>query len=126
MTAWTPVLEKLIRDFGECEERNTQDGCDPDMWLATSVLLIAFRSATRSQPLFKKICAEMEITADYSSGYTAALQKMIDLANANGSNAADKLKSKLAFTQDLNRLFPELGGIDRIKVAKRGEIRYPG
>ncbi len=125
MTKWTPRLEALIRDFGDCEEKNTKDGCNARMPLVVSILRIAFRSATKSQPLYTKICSEMGIETDYQSGYVATLQKIIDLAAANGSNAADKLNKKLSFTQELNERFANLGGIERIKAAKRGEIQYP-
>ncbi len=125
MPNWSPKLETLIRDFATYEENNTKDGCNPRISLTMTVLRIAFRSATQGQPLFKKICSEMEITPDYQSGYTATLKRIIDLAESNGSNASDKLKKKLAFTQELNQRLPDTGVIERIKASKRGEIRYP-
>lgn len=125
MAEWTPKLEALVRDFAECEERNTKDGCNPRMPMAVSVLRIAFRSSTKSQPLYKKICAEMDIPADYNTKYCDTLQKIVDLAAANGSDAADKLKKKLSFTQELNERFKDMGGMAKIKAAKKGRIRYP-
>ena len=116
----------LIRDFGDCEENNTKDGCNRGMPLALTILRISFRSAVKGQPLFKKICLKMGLDGNYETGYCAALQKMIDLAAVNGSDAADKLVKKLHFTQELNERFQNLGALDRIRAAKKGEIIYPG
>lgn len=125
MTAWTSKLEALIRDFGDIEERNTKDGCNPRLPMPVTVLRIAFRSTTKSQPLFNKICAEIGVKPDYQTSYSDTLQKIIDLAAANNSDAADKLKKKVAFTRELNSRFEGVGGMARIKAAKRGEIKWP-
>ncbi|TAL28380.1 MAG: hypothetical protein EPN97_14695 [Alphaproteobacteria bacterium] len=126
MTAWTPKLEAMIRAFGDIEERNTKDGCNPRLPMPVTVLRIAFRSTVKGQPLFNKICAEMGVTPDYLTGYSATLQKIIDLAAANNSDAADKLKLKLKFTRELNARFKDVGGLARIKAAKKGEIKWEG
>jgi hypothetical protein len=123
MTQWTSELEDNIRKLGESTERNTLDGANPDMPLAVSLLRIAFRSATQSEPLYKKICSEMNL--DSKNKYTDNIQKIVDFAVENSSDAGEKLQKQVDFVRELNKTIPRTQPIARMKAVRSGEISYP-
>ncbi len=119
MAKWTPELEALIRTVGNAVDKQMQDFVNPKSGVLGSGLRTVFRSVTQVTPAVNKACkkAGLPQTRDWQGN----MQKLIELAEQNGSNAADKIKKWLPVSKDIASQYqPTLKGVaQQIKAAKK-------
>ncbi len=121
MHDWNPKVEKLIRDLGDYLDTQMKDLLNPRASMTGSALRTAFRAATAGKPLKRRMKEEGLASKDYKK----AMQDLVDLAEQNSSNAADKIKRILPVLDRLERESgPELkdvkgGWLKQMKAAKK-------
>jgi len=103
MTEWTPKVEQLIRDIGDYLEAQMKDLIDPSAGALGTSSRMAFRHASTGQRLMDRAEAELDCSL---SDWNGTLQKVIDLAEANNSDAAAKIKRVLPLAK---RIADEFG-----------------
>ena len=119
MTQWTPKLEKLISEAGEAMDKQMKDFVNPKASVLGTGLRTVFRTGTQVNPAIKKACKEAGIA--HTGNVTVDAKKLADVAEQNGSQAADKIKKWLPVGEDIiNQYTPSLRGIGKqIKFAKQ-------
>lgn len=98
MTQWTPELEARIHAVGKAMDKQMKDFVNPKSSVLGSGLRTAFISATRVQPRLKKAYKAAGLEP---RGWETGSQKLIDIAEQNGSDAADKIKQWLPVSKDI-------------------------
>ncbi|MFA6992858.1 MAG: hypothetical protein WC269_06355 [Candidatus Gracilibacteria bacterium] len=124
MTEFTPKLEKLIREIGDYSETQMKDLLNPKAHPAASALRIAFRAVVDGEPLMKQ--AFTEAGWGYQQNWIPNLQKLVDIAEQNGSNAADQIKKSLPIATTLTAEYKDSvsGILNQVKIAKQKNIQY--
>ena len=129
MVEWTPKTEQLIRDVSDFVDKQFRTVLDPEIGV-TSTIARLFNAKSTGEHLFKRAINELEI--DLSADPEHSLKKVIDLAEANGSDAADKLKRAAPVAKQLAEEFgfgpdTKMGKLQQLstlnKIKKKG-IKY--
>ncbi|MDE1152337.1 MAG: hypothetical protein PW788_07355 [Micavibrio sp.] len=103
MTEWTPKVEQLIRDVGDYLEAQMKDLIDPAAGALGTSSRMAFRHASNGQRLMDRAANELGCNL---SDWNGSLQKVVELAEANNSDAAAKIKRVLPLAK---RIADEFG-----------------
>jgi hypothetical protein len=124
-------LESHIRDLGDYVEKQMKDLLDTKKGVTGSALRIAFRAVVGTQIMDSIMRYE---SMDYTNfglkpreGWLKDLQRVVDYAEANNSDAAEKIKKALPIATELTKEFGEqkVNGIRaKIKYAKAKGINY--
>lgn len=124
MTQWTPELEQLVRKLGDYNEKQMKDLLDTKALPVASALRIVFRAVTTGEPLIRE--AFKKAGWEYQQNWMGNLQKLADLADQNGSNAADKIKKALPVATEISKHYKDSasGILTQIKIAKKLNIKY--
>jgi hypothetical protein len=123
--AWTPELEARIRKVGDYVETQMKDLLNPGAGVTATSLRLAFRGATVGMVRMGDAC--MEAGIDWRGNWMGDLQKLCDLAGANNSDAADKIKKALPIAAQLTADFQteDARGIRaKVRLAKSKGIQY--
>jgi len=127
MTQWNPTTEQLIRDLGDYLDAQMRDLIDPKAGVFGSSTRMAFRHASKGQYLVDRAGAELGCTPDDWHG---SLQRIVELAEANGSKAADKIKNVLPLAKRIADEFgitPQSQNMDKIEqLQKLKEVKKRG
>lgn len=134
MTQWTPKLEELIRQFGDAEEKQLQSVAKSK---TTAGALVSFAFNGHAMiSAYEKACAEAGLeTSQTATVWEKNIQTLIDLAQQNGSPAADKIKKVKDFGDTTYKAFlakhPDVknpdslrGAYTLIKAAKKENLRF--
>jgi hypothetical protein len=122
MTDWTPENEKLIRELGDFMDKQMRDVLDPKASTLGTSSRVAFNFASHGASLFKR--AEAQLGLDRHDPHGSA-QKLIDLCEKNGSDAAVKLKKVLPVAKQLADEFGfgpqshEMGKLEQLRILKK-------
>lgn len=98
MPQWNARTEQLIRDVGDYLDAQMRDLIDPKAGTIGTSTRMAFRHASKGQYLMDRAQAELGCKLE---DWNNSLQAVIDLAEANGSNAADKIKTVLPLAKKI-------------------------
>ena len=131
MPKWTPETEKLISDIGDFIDKQMRDVVDPSASTLGTSSRVAFNVASTGKGLFQRAVTELEV--DLKTHWEDSMKKIIDLAESNGSHAADKIKKAMpvakqladefGFTPD-NREMGKLQMMGLLKQIKKKNIKY--
>ena len=132
MLKWSNELEHEIRDLGDYVEKQMKDLLNPKASVTGSALRIVFRAVAEGKPLLDNIKRFENDSDDFlinrpRNNWLADLKMLADLADANGSNAADKIKKALPVANELTDAFKaeKVAGIrGKIKYAKAKGLAY--
>ncbi|MEZ0260970.1 MAG: hypothetical protein ACAH80_08170 [Alphaproteobacteria bacterium] len=122
MADWTPENEKLIRELGDFMDKQMRDVLDPKASTLGTSSRVAFNFASHGMGLFKR--AEAQLGMDRKDPH-GALQKLVDLCEANGSDAAAKIKKVMPIAKQLADEFGfgpdshEMGKLEQLRVLKK-------
>lgn len=125
MAQWTPELEERIRKVGDYVEKQMKDLLNPAAGVTGTSLRVAFRGATTGMVRMGDAC--MEAGIDFRGDWMRDLQKLCDIADANKSDAADKIKKALPIAAQLTTDFQaeDARGIHaKVRLAKSKGIQY--
>jgi hypothetical protein len=125
MAKWTPKLEKLVEKLGDYNEAQMKSLLNPKVPAPASALRIAFRAVTQGEPTMKK--AFKEAGWEYQQNWMGNLQKLSDLADQNGSDAAAKIKKTLPLARKISKLYTKdsvSGILNQVKAAKKLNIKF--
>lgn len=126
MAPWTPQLETLIRDLGEYVDTQMKDLLDPKGNSFTTSTRLAFRHASTGASAMKNACREAGW--EFKGEWLGDLKKLCDLAEANSSDSAAKIKKALPVANELTSLFSsddDSGSIrKKVKLVKAKGIQY--
>jgi len=126
MTEWNPKTEQLIRDVSDFVDKMMRDIVDPNIGTAATIMHV-FNEASTAKNLYQR--AESELGINLKQDWQGSIKKVIDLAEANNSNAADKLKKILPVAKQLADEFgfgpdTKMGKIKQVmtlnKIKKKG------
>ena len=126
MTEWNPKTEQLIRDVSDFVDKMLREVVDPNIGTATTIAHL-FNERATAKSMYER--AESELGIDLKKDWQGSIKKVIDLADANGSNAADKLKKVLPVAKQLADEFDfgpdtKMGKIKQVwtlnKIKKKG------
>lgn len=98
MTEWNPKTEKLIRDVSDFVYKMTGELLDPNVGTASTIKHL-FNERAAAKSLYDRATSELGI--DLRNDWQGSIKKVIDLAEANNSDAADKLKKVLPVAKQL-------------------------
>ena len=122
MPAWSPKIEKLIRKLGDYTDSQMKDLLDPKASAGGTALRAVFRGAAIGIPLRRRLKKEGLQFDDWLPG----LQKIVDLAEQNGSDAAEKIKKSIPVATQLNAEMKSIQGgmLKDIRYEKSKGIAY--
>ena len=98
MTEWNANTEKLIRDVSDFVYRMTANVLDPNVGTPSTIKHV-FNERAAAKTLYERATSELGI--DLKGDWQGSIKKVIDLAESNGSDAADKLKKVLPVAKQL-------------------------
>src|SRR5690349_16024608 len=120
---WGGDLEGEIRELGDYVEKQMKDLLNPKASVTGSALRIAFRAVVGTQMRDSIFRREGLDYTDFGlkprHGWMEDLQTLVDLAEANKSDAADKIKKALPVAKELTEAFNN----EKVKGI-RAKIRY--
>ena len=102
MTQWTPKVEQLIRDIGDYLEDQMRDLIDQKAGVIGTSSRMAFRHASKGARLIDRAQTELGCNINDPDN---SVQAVIDLAEANGSDAAAKIKKVLPLVKEIAKDF---------------------
>ena len=98
MIQWTPKVEQLIRDIGDYLEDQMRDLIDQKSGVIGTSSRMAFRHASKGSRLLDRAQTELNCNINDPDN---SVQAVIDLAEANGSDAAAKIKKVLPLAKQI-------------------------
>ncbi|MEZ0224523.1 MAG: hypothetical protein ACAH83_08220 [Alphaproteobacteria bacterium] len=99
MTEWNPETEKLIRDLGDYLDKQMKDMLNPRASAAGTALRSVFRAVAVGKPLKRRMNKAGLTSVDYMK----AMHATVELAEANSSDAGEKIKKILPVMEKLAR-----------------------
>jgi hypothetical protein len=124
MTEWNKDKEQLIRDFGEYIDKLARTALDPEVGTMKTLTRL-FGMKSTGETLVKRMISDLG--CEFDKDWSGALDKVIKLAEDNGSDAAAKIKKILPQAKLLAQEFgigpgsEKMGKIEQLK--KLGELK---
>lgn len=132
MTQWNSDIEASVRAAGDYADLQMKEMLRPDATAVASFLRMTFRAVAGASVLTQ---ACQDAGYKFSGPGFSSLQGLVDLAEANGSDSANKIKTVIRAETELKRVFKNDPAIQntrtasdvlrRIGVAKTAGIQYP-
>lgn len=125
MTQWTPELERNIRKLSDSFEKDTKAMINPNGHVRLGIAFSIVRGIKDGLPAYKKICRATGLSSEgglADARKSGNLQRIIELAEANGSDAADKLKRALAIQGEVDAIKKEVCGPKGCDLVKMREL----
>lgn len=119
MIQWTPKVEQLIRDIGDYLEDQMRDLIDQKAGVIGTSSRMAFRHASKGARLMDRAQDELNCNINDPDN---SVQAVIDLAEANGSDAAAKIKKVLPLAKQIAKEFgvgPEAANMGKLEQLQK-------
>jgi hypothetical protein len=126
MAAWNRALENTIRALGDYVENQMNDLVNPKASAAMTSLRMAFRSVARGLPLMHNAC--VRAGRKFNGDWIGDLRALTDLAEANHSDAAAKIRKALPLASEMIESFRKEKATSILamtRLAKKKGIQYP-
>ncbi len=98
MTEWNPKTEQLIREASEFAFKTFSEVLDPNIGTARTITHL-FNQRAAAEDIYGRVTNELGV--DLRKDWQGGIKKIIALADANNSDAADKLKKIVPVAQQL-------------------------
>ena len=120
MTQWTPKLEKLIQNFADAEDKQLKSTVNAGSTVGALLRFVFNGRAMVSA--YKKVCAEAGLKpARTNEVWNGNIKTIVELADKNGSSAAENIKKVHQFAADVYMPFlarhPEVKNPDSLRGA---------
>lgn len=113
------ALDREIEKLGQYVERNYKEITNPKRPAAISVCAAVFNALADGHPRMKKIVKAYDIEFN---GWHPTLDKIVELTEARGSTAAQKIKDTVVKTKQMDKLFHDnqvKSALDKVRFAKQ-------